>query len=474
MKLFSFKIMYRNLALLLAFGVLTAFAIQYPLQTTFPIGGDAAVYARLAKISLNFLHEPRAAFSAVTQVHYPLAQFIFSFSGLLPLSWPERFTWMMVAAQIMSGLSLALLLRRLSTWRAAAAGLAMWGLVTIGLNPHFEDATFAQLLSLTPLLLALERIVAGARWSALAICLATLLAHPLSGMMLFASLMLGFWPWLPFYRRLPEHQRRQVLFWSIALGAAALLILLKISSSWLWIDAQTEDFFLLDILKSKLAPWLILSIAGLPMLLRRVSLNPSLTILLSFMWLSFLLSTNYLLGIGIFANRFRTYFILSVIISAALAWPAVLGKTFRQPLARISFGALLFISLFAITWRNNTQVYSFYETPEHYNRLHPDVLAALGWMDEQLPVGSYLITTAANRHSEWIPVLTKHQWREINPADPLLQLEGQALSSKAQDEEATHIAFFPYREDVPQEYLNHPEWFPIVFQNNSAVIMSLP
>src|SRR5688572_12125747 len=108
------------IALTCAWLCLAMLAIQYPLATTFPIGGDASRYI-LKLLEANDVLQERGLVASVTtfltNTEYPGAQAIFALSALLPLSWPERFTWWIVLGHMFTATSLALLLNRLAGWR---------------------------------------------------------------------------------------------------------------------------------------------------------------------------------------------------------------------------------------------------------------------------------------------------------------------------------------------------------------------
>jgi hypothetical protein len=198
------------------------------------------------------------------------------------------------------------------------------------------------------------------------------------------------------------------------------------------------------------------------------------TTLLGFFWLSFLLTTNSNLAIGLWENRFRTYFVLSVVLAAGLAVPRLLTTAFRHPLSRSLFAVLLFASLASLTWRDNTAVYSFYENPKNHARLHPDIAAAIEWMKENLPADSFVASTAASRHTEWIPVLSSLAWQELNASHDLLTRQGNELREAAAHLPFTHIMFLPDHENIREGLSTQPETFPRVFESNVAVIFRLP
>jgi hypothetical protein len=459
-----------------AAGLLVIFALQYPLATTFPIGGDAAAHLRVAQLLRAFTTAPHDAWLALRDSTYPLAQLLFAGFGILPVSQPDIFIWWMTLAHVLSGAALGLLLWRLGSWRAAAAGIAIWALTPVGTNTHFEDGTAPQLVSLIFLLLALERMLAGATWSTLLLLAATAAAHPLSGFMLAASLITGVVIVYPIRRRISPHEARLVRYISVLIAVFALVVAVRLASGVDWPQVQSESYFyVLDALRSRFAPWIVLSIPGLALvtnrLRRRLFASASL---LSFFWLSFLLTTNSNLAVGLWENRFRTYFILSVTIAAGLALPRLLASAFRHPLSRSLCALLLFTSLASLTWRDNSSVYAFYENPKNHARLHPDVAAAFTWMKDNLPPDSFIASTAATRHTDWIPILAARTWQEVNASHDLLTKKETELIAAAVASPFSHIVFLTDHEGIPEGLAARPDTFPIVFANDTAIIFQLP
>src|SRR5688572_729407 len=115
-------------------GLLFAIAAQYPLETTFPIGGDATRYI-LKLLEVQTTANENGFFAAgrelLTNTAYPGTQIILATSALLPISWPERFTWWMSLGHVASGLAIGYFAWRLAGWKAAAAGMAIWALTFV-------------------------------------------------------------------------------------------------------------------------------------------------------------------------------------------------------------------------------------------------------------------------------------------------------------------------------------------------------
>jgi len=410
------------LALLGALALTIAIAAQYPGSTTFPIGGDAAAHISVAQTLLHPSSTDEVLITLKTS-NYPLSQLMFASTGVVPANWPQRFTWWMTSGHIMVGLALAALLWRISSWRAAAAGLAIWALTPIGIGTHFEDATAPQLWSLFFLLLTFERLAANSLFGTLLMLAATAYAHFLSGFILILSLVIGTVLLFPVRARLAPKQTKLIKYLGILIGLLVIFALYKLLTGveLPFIENQSEDFFLIDILKSKFAPWLVLAIPGLAILVSKLRFSlPAAASLLSFIWLSFLLTTNSSLNVGIWENRFSTYFVVSVCLAAGLALPTLVKTTFNHRWLSGVFILLLFGSLATITWRENDNVYSYYESAQNRARLHPEVQAAITWANDNLPADSFIVSSSASRQTEWIPVLTTFQWQALNASHELI------------------------------------------------------
>ncbi|MFH1353991.1 MAG: hypothetical protein ABIH36_01765 [bacterium] len=468
--------------LLTATTILFAFALQYPFSTTFPIGGDAASHIRAARSILNFFSSPGESLFTLKTSNYPLSYLFLASTKILPVSWPGRFVWWAAAGHVLTGFSLAALLWRISSWRAAAAGLAIWALTPIDITNHFEDGTIPQLWSLIFLFLSFERLIAGSTLGTLIMLFLTVLAHPLSGFVLITSLIMGVCPLFLVRHRLPARQTALIKYTSILIAIPPALVLYKVFKISMGarlpvVEALSKDFFLFDILKSKFAPWLVLSLPGIAILVNKLRHNlPATTALLSFFWLSFLLTINSAFNVGLWENRFRTYFIAAACLAAGLALPELIRHALRPVGVRLLFLALLFGSLSALTWRDNAAVYRFYEYPANNARLPAGAQDAINWMSLNLPANSYIASSAASRHAEWIPALTSFKWQDLNSKHALLSGQEDELPAFANtdDNPFTHIIFLTRQEDVNATMLAHPDLFPVVFNNAAAVIIKLP
>ncbi len=482
------KVILPAVVLSIAAGLLLAFSLQYPLSADFPLGGDAAIHITTAQTVLNTAAEPRETISLLRQSKYPLSHFLLAGTRLLPLSWPDRFMWWAAAGQALAGLALGGLLWRVADWRAAAAGMIIWALSAVGVGNHFEDGTIPQLWSLVFMILAFERLAAGSGRGMLVLTALALAAHFLTGLVLVLALTMGTAAVLPLRRRLPAADatqaglpaRQAVMMKYLLLITAAVLVFalyrLLAGISWPAVGQQSADFFLLDVLRSKFAPWVVISLPGLALLVNHLRRRlPATTVLLSFLWLSLLLTNNSALtGSGMWENRFRTYLIVSISLAAGLALPKLVRAALPWRPARAVFVVLLLASFSFTTWRDNSAVYGYYNNPDNRARLHPQVRAAIDWMDLSLPAGSYVASSGATRYAEWIPALSGLRWGALDYSHPLLGGLGESTQPNPDAYPYSHLIFLKHHEDLPY-YLNQsPENYKIVYENQSVVIIKLP
>ena len=458
--------------LLAAFLVLLILSLQYPLSTSFPIGGDAAYYARRAQIFLEFFHAPGPSILALKSSWYPLSLLIFSSSAIIPLDWPIRFTWFMVIAHVSVGVSLALLLRRLSGWSAAAFAMFIWGITTTGVNSNFEDGTLAQLISFAFLALFLERFVAGAKWSALLWLLATCLAHPITGLSILVTLLIALPAFLSSWLSLSASDKKLLLVIcgaSLALLSLTLFTGRQIFSHSSFITGVADVPFI-NILVSSFAPFVALAPLGLLLLLRSDHSSTTKYIFAFLFSLSILMGGNDLLGIAVWTRRLLPLFIFVVTILSALSLPYLLRFLCPGRFTRAGFVSLIMVYFASMTWQNNHHIFRHYENPSNYARIHPEELEAMRWFRDNLPASSYITTSNKNRHTEWLPVITPFQWLPVSPDDDSLSHPVRDKFDSLTYYKYKYVAFLTRRENVPEYIRQSPDQYPLVFANKSVVL----
>lgn len=426
-----------------AAGLLITLAIHYPLATTWPIGGDAAATIRDAT---------NISFDSLWQSRYPLFSIFFNISRALPLDWPAQYVWMMAAGHVAVGLALGVLLWRMSGWRSAAVGMAIWALTTTTINNHFEDGTIAQLWSLVPFLLFFERVAAGSMWGAAVTLIMTLGIHPMTGLLLIGSCLIA-WPVMVKTRQ----------WWLAGISAGATIVVIAVAVARpnlfdvLYID--TRSFSFPELIRSFFGPFVLIAPLGALIAWHRLQARlVSRWLLIGWLGLALLAISSWLA-----AARWQTYAVLAICMLAGLAWPHLL-RVFPWRSLALAFTVTFFATVSLAAWQENARVYAHYDSPSRYARLHPQELAAIAWMKDNLPAGSFIASSQANRHTEWIPILTPHRWQGLEPEE---------LEQLSESETYTHLLFFTKREKVPPRYVDHPDHYPIAFQNEAAVLFGL-
>lgn len=434
-----------------AFMMLVILTLQYPLSTSFPIGGDAGFYVRVSRTLLA--SDVAQKITILKNAPYPLAYVAAASSVVLPLDWPERFTWLVTITYVLVGACLGFLLYRLNGPAAAATSLAVWALVPIGITSHIEAGTFAQLMSLAFLALFFERLNALSRPGVLLTYLATVLAHPLTGLVLVLTVLTVVVAGAPVVHSFPRRQRQiyWLLFGLTILSLGAVVFKLWVSPVFLTTGLQidTADFSLPDLIRSQLAPWLIVAPLGFIYLAGQPRANPLIKMaLLVFCITTVLLSFNYLLGVGLWTYRFQSYFVVGTVILSSLAFPWLMRRVFGTWFLGAGFVSILFVSLSLASWRSNDRVFRYYEAPGNYARLHPAEYDGIRWLQNNVTSDSVIITSNVNRHAEWIPALTQLQWLSLSHLNDEVKINDKLREARVFGR-PVYMALFLNAEEVP-------------------------
>lgn len=453
-----------KIILLVGFVFLVSIALQYPLTSTFPMGGDAAFHVRYPR---TLLANPTALPSALKELWYPGAYVLFMPAALVPLAWPMRFVWWMAFGQIATGVALGLLLWRLrGTW-AAAAAMAIWGLTPIALTSFFEDATMPQLWSLLWLILAIERFAARSPRGVIIFTILAFLTHPITGLILLLGLALALPPLWGQFRYLSKRQRYLLYAASgiVALmGISALAVLWLRSSIWSIEFTPGQSTYLREIMYGSFRAWLMLAVVGAALIVHRHARQLELlTLLCGLAWVSVLLGANDALGIGLWTKRLTPYLVLMITIGAAYGLATLTSIVVPRPRMRALVWIALFLPLGLQAWQLNRPIYLAYESPTRYLRLHTDELAAITWLGERTADIHVVYASESNRHAEWIPALTPLILKSMS--------EGK-LNQLLKDPKAgpAYFVFFTRREMLPtaNELATYQQ---IVFANAGALIV---
>ncbi len=451
--------------LLVGTGCLLATALQYPLATTFPIGGDAA--AHISNVQ-HLFSKPLETMGHIARSWYPVTYVLFSMLNFVPLSsWPELYTWWMALGQIMIGLTLGLLAYRLSGLRAAAAAIGLWAITPITMTSFFEDGTMAQLWSLPWIILFFARIAQKSLRDILIFAALAVLSHPITSFMLLATMIfttVSLW-----MKQQPlkyeEEKIRKVFAWitiaSIALASYALITRWEV----LLLRDKESSKYMPELLRGFFFPWLLVSIVGLISFIKQHKKNIILvTGLGCFFFLSLLLAANTL-GVSFWTNRVNAYLLLCVTLGAAIGVSELL--TNLKPFFLTAFIApCIIIGLTASVIHTNANIYQRNESLSVYIRIHPEELAAIEWIKNTTPLHTIVFTSDSTRHYEWIPVLSNRKWTAIS-IEEIQNPEYQSLENEK------YLVFFTRKEKAPDAIRNDSSKYSLVYETSGAEIFYL-
>ena len=467
-----------TISIIAALTLLLIFSLQYPFSSSFPMGADANVYIQLAQRLMNAPQAPNDALNVFKESVYPLTHTLFTLSVILPTDWPTRFIWWASLGQILSGLALGLLLYRLNGWPSAAAGMAIWALTPITVNGHFEDGTIAQLWSLVFLLIFFERLLTRKYWGATAAFIATALSHPITGAVLVTSIFASTPLLINIIAQHTKNTLRTItysLVFILSLLVPTIIFILKHPNALSIITTSAPYRTPIEYLDPPFGLFALIAPIGLFILIKK---TPRLTffsaILYTFIFFSILLALNNFIGVGVWAMRLHTYLILSIAILSSIALPTIINQALNKTSTKIIFLTLLFSALSLHYWQKTSHVYAWYEEPSNHGRLLAEERLAMDWMEDNLITGSYIISSQTTRHSEWIRVFTRFPLAHITSNDPLLYLKDQELHDFAYNHNGTQLIVFKYVEDIPEQILQHPEWFPVIYNTKAIAIIAMP
>jgi len=161
-------------------------------------------------------------------------------------------------------------------------------------------------------------------------------------------------------------------------------------------------------------------------------------------------------------------------ILAAMGLARLTQKVFANVFTRAIF-LILFITLITTSaWHYNSGVFAYYENPHNHARLHPDELAGILWMRDNLSPDSFIITTLNNRHSEWVRALTPFLWQPLSENDEFLINPVGDRSDSPTYNKLKYVAFFTNTEEVKGKFIDNPDKFPLVYSNNVMAIYNVP
>ncbi|MEX1112056.1 MAG: hypothetical protein WEC84_01220 [Candidatus Andersenbacteria bacterium] len=466
--------------LIASFLICATVSFQYIRQTSFPMGGDPVRYVTRAELAQEgFSISLREGFTRIARNSaYPPVIALLAATKLPWFSWPSLFTWWMVIAHTAAGGALLLFLYRFSGWQAASVGVLLWGM-TATLNHHFENGILAHLLSLTPLLLFFHELLRKSSIGMILAVIATAGLHFMSGLFLLIILLMLMIAYAPFTSPLISDKQRKLLrMLSIAFGIAgffglSFLVRSNVFNHEFPIDKHTVPWMLFT--STALAPFFPLVPIGAGALawsLHRRTLGA--VAMLFFAATSILLTFNNLLGVSLQVRRFESYYLLTLIILASLAVPFIIQSLKVQSYKY--FVGFLLVGLLAtqtvVAWQQDVKVYTHHELPNGA-RVHPDALVAIEWIGSNLPPESLVTSTLVNRHTEWIIPLTEIRWLGLYPPGEFENASGAELDTIIREKGYTHLIILKERESLEEVFRGSLDQYPVVFENEEAMIIQL-
>ncbi len=447
---------------------------QYPIETSFPIGGDAArIIARSQDVKETLkANTKHGLWLLFTNSNYPVTTIIVAASEITPFNWPTRFIGLMVVGHILTGIGIGYIITKTHNAKIGALSIATWAIAAFSLTLHIQDGTLAQLLSFPFLLLTLDRWNNKKPIIGLILLCVTYLLHPLTAAIAIAT---GLWALLMYPPRIKKVSTTlRIMTISTIIGAAIVAVIFtkRIISIAIQQPASEEGISLHDLIISPAGPLIIL--APLGYLLIHKKNNPTLRWILPFNLLSTLLIFHpHILGASIFLSRFQSYFAISIALLTGPAIEHIVSSLFPQKkVMPFIVVTLLFLGLGIQTWQYNIPMYNLFESPAGYERTHITEREGFEWMRDNLPENSHIATTEINRHSEWIPVLTEHSWVGLPESDPIFTTPSEDILNILEKVPYTHVVFLLKREN-PQKTMKSFDSFTQIYSNEGIVIIDL-
>jgi len=461
MKLAWHQLLLFSISLILLIGI----AFQYPLTSTFPMGGDAAAYIIKAR---GLVKHPTIAFGVLFGTWYPGIYAIFAPATLLPfVSWPVKFMWWMAFGQIAAGLSLGRAVWKTGGPTSSALAIGLWACTPIILTPMFEDGTLAQLWSLPFLILFLDSFIHSQMRKASAYMLATFATHPISAIVVTLSFLIA----APFFLWRDNHltyNQKKIILLSVAVLVATLALVITWRSEVIRLPFIPEHSpYSQELLFGSFERWFMLAIPGFYLLCRKLKKDtPASALFPAFIFMSSLLAFNDKLGIGFWTGRLSPYLLIATIWCAAYAFPRLLHRLiqYRAVCSLIAI-TLLLVHGFG-TFTDNQRTLALYDSPSRYLRTTDDEIDAILWLRNHTPSSQRILTSNANRHTEWLGALTNIPYAEV---------PDHWIQKKLQEKEAVPdeiILLLKRRESIPKELMAMNPAI-ILYENKDVVVLSL-
>ncbi len=462
------------IGIMASLALLAILSLQYPLSVTFPIGPDAPAHIRDALKLTKEYPGDASGLKIIANSPYPVSVILFNTARLLPISWADRFTWWMTIGHIAVGLALGFFVYRIYGWQAAAIAIGIWAPLTTVFNNHIVSGTLPQLWSLVFLILFLERFASKSVYGTLVLFVITMFSHPLTAIVLLLSLLIVLPSFILNWKQSDTKDRKLtiVIISVVALFVCAMMYMYIFHGqiNLFWSGPHIE---LSTLIKSEIAPWMLLLLPGWIIMQRALRDKSTLLILLNvLLLLTATLALNERFGVDIWTYRFRSTLIVMAIIPLSIGLTRLNQLIFKSSIPRAVLPSLLLLFIAALSFQHNADTYAYYEDTTKYRRVSTDEITAMKWLST-LPENASIISTSVNRNSEWIPLYSKKPWVELPSDNVLFELSGEDLKNHLVPSSATHLVFFLQREKVPANIRQNPDIFTEVYKNDGAVIFEI-
>ena len=441
--------------------VLFFFSFQYFFSSTVPIGGDAASHVYSAKEILNL----KRFFS----VPYPLTEFLFSFSQILPLSWEKRFIFWTCLGYLLAGITLGVNLKKISGTAAASFGVIFWAISTWNILPFYRDGTMPQLWSMIFLNFFIYFLIKKSKIGIIVALILLKYSHPATFAVAVLALLLSW----PYFFRIKLILKNLII---IGETLGLILILMFFPNKFPYFDISAPGVFLSleSISKSIILPAVILSPIGLVLFLKTKQLGYTRYYLFAFSLLSFFLLFSHWLGTPNFERRFAPYGITMIIIFGSIGLNKILNS-FTKKWIRITLSLLLLFPLAVNAGLTSREMYHEFEGGR--KALHPEEKEAYIWMSKNIPADSLILqTNERGRGAEWLRVYSERENIFLTPPYVKMTLFSscEEIIRNARLMHITHIFFYQWAEKIPNVFNDNANAFQIIYKNKFVTLFKLP
>lgn len=450
----------------LPIALLLILAFQYPFSVSVPIGGDAPSHVATALSIRRLVVSP-----------YPLSSFLFTLTRLIPATWLLRFTIFMALGYSISGIMLALVLKKMAGNLAAVIGMIFWSVATWDVLPFYRDGTMAQLWSIPFLLLLFYAFLNKNKKLSIIAFVCIYFAHPATFAMVTLPLVLL----APaFILRKTGLTKKVTIFITIVIATFVALIFIIFPKYFPYANVVefVQYLSLKDFLETRIG--ILFICAPLGLIIFYASKNQTgieKLFLLTFAVLSFFTTFNSLFGVGAWERRFAPYFIIVLIIFGSIGLANIFKTALPQKSLLSAVIILLVFILGSQAWISAQGYYRLFN--EVRSSLHKDELTAYQWIKTNLPANAIIAQTLTRgRGIEWLPIFANRQnsipgysYRTVklfaNCQTILTELKGLIPRP-------TFALFYVWTERVPKTFKDNPLIFPLIYKNAEVVIYQLP